>query len=137
MKRLLIIALPLLLVLSCGSDHFGPGVYIQFGHGAYTPEEATATGIKRLYDDHRESEFHFQDFTFQVKSDGSEIIKGTWSWTDENKMKVNLNYTYDGGNYSETYKVFNPDQSQPSYQLKHESNTKNTFRFDLRQVEQH
>lgn len=135
MKRLLLITLPLLLIVSCGTDQFGPGIYLQFGHGAYTPEEATATGIKRLYDDYTQCEFHFQDFAFQVKSNESEIMKGTWAWTDENKKKVKLNYSYSGNNYSETFKILNPNHRQPSYQLKHESNTKNSFRFDLRPVE--
>lgn len=124
-----------MLMVSCNTPHFEPGLYGNIGMSATTPnQDDSVCGFLRLIHDNIEKEhitFDFGSVLMDVGLSGKNVIDGSWSYLNKSKQEIIINYSYGGIYYSEIYQVISPSADNAYYILKLVTDSPNTFEIYL------
>ncbi len=139
MKIIFYIFTFILVLTSCNTQRFKPGVYETIEvKSDLTDHDDYTSGFFLLSERNLENEhltFDFGDVLFDVAQAGKRIVDGSWTFHNASKTQLLINYNYDDDFYSEVFEVTFPSEEQAYYTLTHIDDTKNSFAVNLEYFE--
>lgn len=139
MRTLFYLTTLLLILTSCNTQKFKPGVYENIGiESSLVDHDDYTSGFFLLSERNLENEhltFDFGDVLFDVAQAGERIIDGSWTFHNHSKTQILLNYNYDDLFYSEVFEITFPTETNANYKLTHVDETKNAFSVNLEYFE--